>query len=211
MRRYAFFMLFSLAMLAGCAKTVLVNVPPRMDLNRYGTLAIVDFASSTDPAIAAHATRQFQEQIQRAQPGTPILSLGSAQAALAAVGENAFDIDTFRKIGEKFGVGAVFIGELVYSDARTDVRVSDIAKLEGSMRSEVRGDISSRLIETRSGASVWSSSAWARRQLGHISVSAEQGVSASMKDSNPRYDMVPALVFHLSQDFRPGKEKRPVK
>jgi hypothetical protein len=128
-----------------------------------------------------------------------------------AVGANGYDVETFRKIGEKFGVGAVFIGELKYSATTMDVRVSDIAKLEGSMRSEVRGDLSSRLIDTRSGASVWSSSAWARRQLGYISVSSEQGVSASMKDSNPRYDMVPALVFHLSQDFRPGTQRRPAK
>ena len=83
------------------------------------------------------------------------------------------------------------------------VRLIDITKLEGGVRTEIKGDISSKLLETKSGASVWSSSAWAKRQLGGVTVSGKNGVSASMRDSNPRKDMVPALLFHLTEDFRP--------
>ena len=79
------------------------------------------------------------------------------------------------------------------------------------MRIEVRGDISSRLLETRTGASVWSSSAWARRQVGRLNVSAEQGVSGTMRSSNPREEMVPTLVYHLTQDFRPSSVRQRVK
>jgi hypothetical protein len=211
MRGYAVLILLSIAVLAGCSKTVLVTVPPRMDLSRYGTLGIIQFTSNADATINGYATRQFQEHVQAAQPGTPFLDLGTPSAVLAAVGATQFDLDTMKKIGGKYGVAAVFIGEIVYSEPKTDVRISDITKLEGGMRSEVKGDMSSRLIETRTGASIWSSSAWARRQLGHLSVSAEQGVSASMKDSNPRYEMVPTLVFHLTQDFRATSERRPAK
>jgi hypothetical protein len=78
------------------------------------------------------------------------------------------------------------------------------------MRIEVRGDISSKLVETRSGASVWSSSAWARRQLGRLNVSAEQGVSGTLRNANPREEMVPTLVYHLTQDFRPSSQRRQV-
>ena len=79
------------------------------------------------------------------------------------------------------------------------------------MRIEVRGDISSRLLETRTGASVWSSSAWARRQIGRLNVSAEQGVSGTMRNSDPREEMVPTLVYHLTQDFRPSSVRQQVK
>ena len=49
MRRYArFTLLLSLAMLWGCSNTVLVSVPPRMDLKGYGTLGIVEFASNSE-------------------------------------------------------------------------------------------------------------------------------------------------------------------
>jgi hypothetical protein len=212
MRTYAgFAVLLSLAMLWGCSSTVLVSVPPRMDLESYGTLGIVEFGSNSDGAINARATRQFQEQIQAAQSGTRFIELGSREALLAAVGGRQLDADALRKIGEKYGVAAIFLGDIAYSEPRTDVKLTDLTKLEGGMRTEIRGDISSRLVETRTGASVWSSSAWAKRQIGRLSVSAEQGVSGGMSKSNPRAEMVPALVYHLTHDFRPSSVRQPAK
>jgi hypothetical protein len=211
MHKYAGFTLLLLAILWGCSSTELVSVPPRMDLRSYGTLGIVEFTSNSDAAVNTYATRQFQEHIQAAQPGTPFLELGSSEAVLAAVGGRQLDVDTLKKIGDKYGVAAIFLGDIVYSEPKTDINLTDLTKLEGGARTEVRGDISSRLVETRTGASVWSSSAWARRQIGRLSVSAEQGVSGAMSKSNPREEMVPALVYHLTQDFRPGSVRQRVK
>jgi hypothetical protein len=210
MHKYAGFTLLSFAVLWGCSSTELVSVPPRMDLKSYGTLGIVEFASNSDSTINTNATRQFQEHVQAAQPGTPFLELGSREAVLAAVGASRFDVDTLKKIGDKYGVAAVFLGDIVYAE-KTDVKVTDITKVEGGVRTEVRGDISSRLMETRTGANVWSSSAWAKRQVGRLSVSAEKGVSGGMSNANPREEMLPALVKHLTQDFRPSSVRRRVK
>jgi hypothetical protein len=210
MRNYArFTLLLSLAMLWGCSSTVLVPVPPRMDLKSYGTLGIVEFASNSDRAVNAHATRQFQEQIQAAQPGTRFIELGNREAVLAAVGGKQLDVDAFRRIGEKYGVAAIFLGDIAYSEPRTDVKITDLTKLEGGVRTDIKADISSRLVEARTGASVWSSSAWARRQVGSLSVTAEQGVSAGMSKSNPRDEMVPTLVYQLTHDFRPSSVRQP--
>lgn len=93
-------------------------------------------------------------------------------------------------------------GVIVYSDPKTDIRISDITKLNGTMRTEIRGDVSGKLMETQVGASVWSSSAWVKRQIGGVSVSPKRGVSTTIGDSNPGTDMVPALMFHLTEDFR---------
>jgi len=204
MRTYAaFVILLALVVQWGCSRTILVPVPPRMDLKSYGTLGIIEFASNSDPAIINYATQQFQEHVQGAYPGTPILELGNREAVLAAVGATQFDADAIAKIGKKYGVTAVFLGDIVYSEPKTDIRVTDINKLEGGVRTEVRGDMSTKLMETQSGASVWSSSAWAKRQIGSVSLSTKRGVSATVGDSNPRKDMVPALILHLTQDFRP--------
>ncbi|TKB57806.1 MAG: hypothetical protein E8D49_12450 [Nitrospira sp.] len=204
MRTYAaFVILLALVVQWGCSRTILVPVPPRMDLKSYGTLGIIEFASNSDPAISNYATQQFQEHVQGAYPGTPILELGNREAVLAAVGATQFDADAIAKIGKKYGVTAVFLGDIVYSEPKTDIRLTDINKLEGGVRTEVRGDISTKLMETQSGASVWSSSAWAKRQIGSVSLSTKRGVSATVGDSNPRKDMVPALILHLTQDFRP--------
>lgn len=212
MRRYAGFALLSLATLWGCSSTVLVPVPPRIDLKAYETLGIVEFASNADRSINLLATRKFQEQIQAAQPGTRFIELGSREAVLAAVGGSQLDADALRRIGEKYGVAAIFLGDIAYSEPRTDVRLTDLAKLEGGARTEIRADINSRLLETRTGASVWSSSAWVRRQIGRVSVSAERGVSAAAsKSSNPREEMMPTLIHQLTHDFRPSSVRRPAR
>ena len=192
------------ALLSSCARTVLVPVPPRVDLKGYGTLGIIDFGSNGERGSAGQATRHFQEQLQSAQPGTRIVELGSRDAVLAAVGARELDPAALRRIGEKYGVAAVFLGDLVYSEPRTDFKVTDISKLEGGVRAELRGDISSRLIEISSGANVWTRSASTRRQLGALNVSAERGVSGGLSKSDPREEMVPALVHQLTHDFRPS-------
>jgi len=194
----------------GCSSTVLVSVPPRVDLKGYGTLGVVDFTSNSGGAGGARATQQLQEQIQAAQPGTRFIELGSREAVLAAVGRHQLDADAAKRIGKRYGVDAVFLGEIAYSDAKTDIRVNDLTKLDAGLRSEVLGDISARLVETASGASVWSNSGWVRRQVGRVNVS-EQGISASMTKSDPREEMVPALVYQITHDFRPTTERRPAK
>jgi hypothetical protein len=212
MRKSAgFALLLSLATLWGCSNTVVVPVPPRMELKSYGTLGLVEFASNSNPAINAQTTREFQAHIHAAQPGTRVLELGTREAVLAAVGGRQLDADALRKIGEKYGVDAVFLGDIAYSEPKTDVKLTDVTKLEGGVRIEVRGDISTRLVETRTGASVWSSSAWARRQVGRLNVSAEQGVSGTMRNPDPREEMVPALVYHLTQDFRSSSVRQQVR
>jgi hypothetical protein len=197
------------ALLSACSRTVMVPVPPRMDLKGYGTVGIVDFNSNSERAISARATRQFQEQVQAAQPGTRFVELGERQQLLAAVGARQLDALSLRKIGEKYGVSAVFVGDIAYSEPRVDVKVTDMAKLEGGVRAEMRGDISARLLETASGASVWSTSGWARRQVGSLKLSADYGVSGGMSQANPREEMVPTLVYEITHDFRPTYMRQP--
>ena len=115
-------LLLSVAMLWGCSKTVLVPVPPRMDLKSYGTLGIVEFGANSESAANVQATRKFQEQVQAAQPGTPFLELGKREALLAEVGSRQLDGNALRKIGEKYGVAAIFVGDIVYSEPKTDMQ-----------------------------------------------------------------------------------------
>lgn len=202
MRRSAALVLVLLLWGCSSTRTVLVDVPPRVDLKQYGTLGLVEFASNFDAATNARATREFQAQIHAAQPGTRIVELGAREALLGAAGARQLDVDALRKIGAKYGVDAVFVGDIAYSDPKTDIKINDLARLDGGVRTEVRGDLAVRLIETRSGASVWSSSSWARREVSRVRVSGASGISGSTRDSDPRSEMVPALVQHATPDFR---------
>jgi len=198
--------------LGACAqRTVLVTVPPRIDLGAYPTLGIFDFSAKPYPGLGARAARQFQEEVQAAQPGTRFIELGDRDAVLAAIGAKQFDAAAARKIGEKYGVAAVFIGDLAYSEPTVEVKLMDVAKLEGGVRAEVKGDMASRLVETATGASVWTRSSWARRQVGSVNVSSQHGVSGGTGVANPREAMLPALVYQLTHDFRPTTTRQPVK
>src|SRR5690349_13465514 len=130
-------LLAAVAVLSACAaKTVVVSVPPRVDLRPYGTIGIVDFASNSDAAVNAQATRKFQEEVQAAQPGTRFVELGDRQTVLASIGSRQLDLDAYKKIGNKYGVSAVFVGDVVYSEPRADIKLADLQKLEGGMRAE---------------------------------------------------------------------------
>ncbi len=191
----------SVALLFGCSSTVLVRVPPRVDMQAYGTTGIIAFVSNAEGATNEYATQQLQQHIQAAQPGTRFLELGTRESVLAAVGATQLDVEAIKRIGQKFGVAAVFHGHIAYSEPTTNVRITDLSKLQGGLKSEIKGDIFGRLLETGTGASVWSSSAWMRKPIAGL-ISGEHGVSVSMKDTNPRYEMVPTLVYHLTSDFR---------
>jgi hypothetical protein len=91
------------------------------------------------------------------------------------------------------------------------VKLTDLTKLEGGVRAEMKGEVSARLIETATGASVWSRSTEARRQIGGVRVSADQGVSGGMRSSNPREAMLPELVYQLTHDFRPTTQRQPAR
>ncbi len=206
-----FAFMLCLALLAGCAsKTVLVRVPPQIDMSAYQTTGIVEFTSNADPALGQHAARQFQESVQAAQPGTRFIELGTRDEVLEAIGARQFDAQAIRKIGAKYAVDAVFVGDLIYSEPKFDINVIDPLRMQGAFKAEIKGDISSKLLETKSGASVWSSSAWAKRQLGSVRVSAETGVSGRVTSSNPRNEMVPDMVHHLTHAFRPTSTRQRV-
>src|SRR5262245_7963040 len=132
MRRFAAVALWlgSLVALWGCSSnTVLVSVPPRMQLQGYGTLGLVEFDSNSNPTINAQTTREFESHVHAAQPGTRIVELGSREQLLASVGGRQLDALTLRKIGEKYGVDAIFIGSVTYSEPKTDVKITDANRL----------------------------------------------------------------------------------
>lgn len=182
MRTYAaFVVLLALVVQWGCSRTILVPVPPRMDLKSYGTLGIIEFASNSDPAISNYATQQFQEHVQGAYPETPILELGNRETVLAAVGATQFDPDAITKIGKKYGVTAVFLGDLVYSEPKTDIRVTDIKRLEGGVRTEIRGDMSTKLMENPIGGQCVE-----QLDLGKTSDRERQSINKARRERNGR-------------------------
>jgi hypothetical protein len=130
MRSFTGPILLGLFLVSGCSHTVLVTVPPRMELKGYGTLGVIEFSSNSGLG-SARATQQLQEQIQSAQPGTRFIELGSRETVLAAVGPKVSSMPTPRS------ASAGSTASTRCSSARSPTRtrrptsaVNDLAKLD---------------------------------------------------------------------------------
>lgn len=207
-------LLLSAAILDGCgggASHVTVRVPPEVDLVSYGTIGVIEFGSNTDETINRYATERFQSSIQSAQPGTRLVELGTAESVLAAIGARQLDADAITRIGTRYRVAAVFQGQITYSEPKVNLGgIADMVTAQGSARVEMRGEMFAKLLETRTGASVWSNSSWATRQVGGISVSRDHTVAGSVQSSDPRHDMVPVLIHEVTTGLRESTARRRV-
>ena len=187
--------------LSGCAKRVLVD--PRVDLAGWGTIGIVEFGSGDDPELGVQATLEFMQELQRAQPGARILELGSEERVLREVDSVGLDFEAARALGERYEVGAVFVGRLEIERFKPAIRFGQsFASMEA--RADVQGELAARLIETSSGATVWTRSTRSTANVAHVGVPAQGLPTFGAKDPGEAYaNLVSQLVVNASHDFRP--------
>ena len=189
--------------LSSCAKTVTVYHPPRFDLTRLGRLGIITFPDNAQPSVAEYATRQFQKEIQTAQVGIPIVELGTENEVLKRIGSERLDPEAFEKIAQRYKVAALFTGSVIYSDVKTNVNIEDITRLSGSVDTKLNGTLSVKLIETESGATLWSDSTSWNRKLGNIRVNNKTGVSVGLDGYDDAYrKLIPDMAYSVTNIFR---------
>ena len=178
-----------------------VWIPPRMDLSRLGTLAIVDFASPGHEPLGTETTREFLATLQSAQPGTPVLELGGEERVLSQLGRSELDPDTLRALGEKHHVDAVIVGSL--ESGRVSPKLAlDPGAAWGSASADLEGVLHVKILDTRSGATVWSTASRAKAQLAGVSLT-DRGLS-SIGGSAPddaRQQLATRLVRNATADF----------
>ena len=193
-------LLVALAATAACSSSK-VLVPPRVDLARYGTIGMIGFSSPGGGDLGPRVTRDFLAAIQAAQPGTPILELGDASHLLGGATPATLDPETVRTIGEKYRVDALVVGVLGTQEVRPKVSVG--GGLESiSASAELQGALDARILETRSGATVWTTAARAKEPVARVDVSTGglSGIGANNPD-DARDRLVQGLVEQATQDF----------
>lgn len=195
--------LFALAIgpsLGGCGSSK-VLVPPRMDLARYETIGMIEFSSSGVQNLAGTASREFLAAIHSAQPGTPVLELGNEAQVLSVIHAQSLDPAAIRSIGEKFHVDALVVGMLGAQEVKP--RLSVGPSLESlSASAELEGVLDARILETRSGATIWTAAARAKEPLARVNLSGEglSGVGASLP-GDAKTKLVQCLVQRATEDF----------
>ena len=186
-----------------CSKTVRVYSPPHFNLDRYERLGIITFADNADPSVSSYATQQFQNQIHSAQAGIPMLHIGDEAEVLRSIHADRLDFEAFRKIGRKYDVAAVFYGDVVYSDIKTDVQLKSIRDLSTKVNATLHATMSVQLYETGGGATIWSDSVSWKRNLGGISVNTRGNIAAGMSGYHDAYrKLIPDMTYEITREFR---------
>jgi len=185
----------------GCAKRALVQVPPRVDLHALGTIGIVEFASGAKGNLPAFATQRFVEALQESQPGVRVLELGRVSELTSAPGNGPVDHDAIQAIGEKYGVDALIVGDLLVENVRPNIDVYNMLT-SMSVSADVDAALTARLLETGRGATVWTRATRATRTVAHVGVGGGSVRFDARDPENAYGELVDALVNDITDDFR---------
>jgi hypothetical protein len=203
MRERAAVLLVLMATLScGGARRSAIQVPPRLDLAQYGRLGLVTFTvENAKGSLHQFATERFAEDLLAAQPGTEVLELGSADTLLKRVGEQELGIAAAQELGKQRDIGAVFGGHLKVTNPQAGGGIA--ALVTPHLEATIRVDLSVWLLSTRSGATLWRSSAWATQKVGHVALVDGQ-LEFAAKDPKEAYGgLVNRLIALVTEDMRP--------
>jgi hypothetical protein len=185
--------------LSGCASKY-AQVPPRLDLEPYGRVALVAFSTEqTDDDLSTLATQRFAEALLASQRGVELLELGASDSSLTAnpTGDVAL---LAQALGRTKEVPAVFVGHLKVSGVKPRARIGGAGNL--NVRASVSAELTVRLVSTATGATVWRSSSAANGTVGHLAISGRPSIA--MRDPNEAYgEVVNQLVAGVTRDLRP--------
>jgi hypothetical protein len=195
----------AVATLAACGARY-TQVPPRLDLAPYGRVALVTFATEESHAdMGSLATRRFAEVLLANQFGVELLELGPADSSIRALAVSGDAAALAQVIGREKGVPAVFLGALKVSGVGPRGNVSPTGM---HLRATVSAELAVQLVSTRSGGTLWRSSAAANGTVGRVAMA--NGVPAiAVRDQDEAYgEVVGNLVLGVTRDLRPTRVKQ---
>ena len=188
--------------LAGCAR---VYVQPAIDLHPREVIGLVQFNTDTKGELAKLVTQKFIEAVTEDQTDIKVVELGDEAAALADVNQTHLGPDAFKAIGDKYNLKTVFTGELDASGVNPSCA---FGPGYASFEAKVNARLAAKLVETVTGATVWSNSAREERGVAGVDKSGSS-FSFNAEDPEQAYgDMARSLCRTITRDFRGHWEHR---
>lgn len=177
------------------------SVPARLDLVPYGRIAIVTFSTDqSSRAISSLATQRFAEVLLSSQSGVELLELTTADSSLKGINQEADAVSLAKALGRDKDVPAVFVGQLKVSNVKPKGHLG-VTGL--NVRAAVNAELTVKLLSTRTGGTVWRSSAAANGTVGRLALN-EGMPSIAMRDKEEAYgELVSQLVTDVTRDLRP--------
>ena len=194
--------LLTIVSLAALTSSCLFRRPPRINLEAMGTIGLVEFQSEAKGNISGYATQVFLEVLLKSQPGARIKELGSARDVLGDVGASRLNPAALQALGREHGVDTIFFGTLDVSKVRPRVDLASIIT-SLSVSAEVDAIMTSRLVDTRDGTTLWTDSSRDRQSVGHVSVFRGGGIFFDARDPEQAYGpLIRHLVLRTTRSFQ---------
>jgi hypothetical protein len=186
-------LLLSLGALTACggSRRPDVLVDPAVSLAPHSRIGLVTFtATGARGGLATLATSRMAERVLGAQQGIEVLELGTITGPI--------DAAAARRLGAQHGVKTIMVGQLTISDLKPK------ASLLGgiSLSTEVTLALSTRLLSTESGATLWARSSTRRETLQSVSIANGTAVVDAQDPKEAYGEVVNALVWNVTTDLR---------
>ncbi len=205
-RKYAF--VFILLLFISCSRTMLVSVPPAVDLLSHGNIGLITFeAENAQGELDEMATQRFLQVVTQSQRGIQLIEIGSLVDVLNKVNETTLNLNALKAIGEQFDVEAFFFGKISISNVKPQVSISAIVKSMG-VRASFTISMTSRLYSTSTGATLWTDSVRWEESLADLNLSTDGIPMFNVKDKNQTHQrLIEQMVYQLTRDFRPTQQR----
>jgi hypothetical protein len=202
MRRKSWLIAAALLTLAiqGCTERVLA--PPRIDLKQHEVIGIIEFDCSGQGELGPFLTQRFVDAVRRDQELVRIILLGTPAEVLSDIGQTRLDQNAFKAIGQKHQIKTLFTGNIVVSDVKPSVAIGQRLTYFG-VSADVDATLNAQMVETETGASLWSRSARAVQRIGGVEIFGDKSFTFDADDPESAYGrLADSLVEAVTHDFQ---------
>jgi len=195
----------------GCSHTEKVLLPPKVELQAYRSIGVIEFSTNAEDTLKPYLTQNFIEYVQSAQPGTRIFEMGDKNRLLGSIGHSELDPTTIQSIGKKYNVDALILGHFEVSEIRPKINIHTATGMLNA-NAYIEASLVTRIFETNSGVTIWTRATSGKTRVAKISVMEEGSFSIGVHDPSEKYGkLIPELVYANTSDFRSYYEYRTVK
>lgn len=192
-------LILAIMLVTGCCKKIWHD--PVMQLDGLEPIGLINFTSNAEGGIEKMATEKVVQYMREDQTSIRILELGDMKDVLDAIGEEELNFEAVKKIEDKYNCRTVLTGDLYVSDVKPNLDISFSFPYVAAS-ADVKMTLKVKLYETQTGASVWSSSAWKKQELGQIKIF-KDNIRFNADNPEDAYgEIIRDIAWHVTRDFR---------
>jgi hypothetical protein len=161
---------------------------------------MIQLESNAKGTLPEYTSQRLLRAIQEAQPGTPVIELGTMSQVLGTIGRGELDLEAVKLLGTKYGIGAVIAGKLDVQKVKPAIQIGALLQ-NMTVSAYVEATLLARILETKSGATVWSNSAQGRENVASVNIMKGDTWFDAKEPEKAYGSLVNHLVRVVTEDF----------